>query len=337
MNEIRFDGKVAVITGAGRGLGRDYAIFLARRGASVVVNDLGGTPDGSGHSQAPADEVIREIKAFQGKAVASYHSVADPEEASKIIERAQKQFGGVDILINNAGILRDKTFLNMNLPDFEEVVKVHLMGAVYITKAAFPVMRKKNYGRIVMATSSAGLWGNFGQTNYSAAKMGLVGFMNSLKLEGQKYNILVNTVAPLAATRLGEGIFPEEVMNKFMKPEMVTALVAYLCSEFCTTTGDIITAGLGFFAKSQLVEGEGIRFDPSGIVTPEMVRDHFAQISDITNTQHFINTADSFLNIVKPFMADKEDLPNENKSSFSQVAQKGPDTRRPKFRGMRRT
>ncbi|MBI4763476.1 MAG: SDR family oxidoreductase [Deltaproteobacteria bacterium] len=306
MNDIRFDGKVAVITGAGRGLGRDYALFLGSRGASVVVNDLGGDPDGSGSSQAPAQEVAYEIKAARGKAVANYNSVAEPEEAAKIIDCARENFGGLDILINNAGILRDKTFLKMDLTDFEMLVKVHLMGAVYVTKAAFPLMRERNYGRIILATSSAGLWGNFGQTNYSAAKMGLVGFMNSLKLEGPKYNILINTVAPLAASRLGEGIFPAEVMQKFMKPELVTALVAYLCSEFCTTSGDIITAGLGFFAKSQLMEGEGIRFDPDRIVTPEMVRENFAKISEMTVTRHFENTSDAFLNIVKPLMPEEK-------------------------------
>jgi NAD(P)-dependent dehydrogenase (short-subunit alcohol dehydrogenase family) len=302
MNDIRFDGKVAVITGAGRGLGRDYALFLAGRGASVVVNDLGGAPDGSGSSQSPAQEVVDEIRAFQGKAVSNYNSVADPEEAAEIIDCARKHFGGVDILINNAGILRDKTFQKLNLTDFEIVVKVHLLGSVYVTKAAFPLMRERNYGRIILTTSSAGLWGNFGQINYSTAKMGLVGFMNTLKLEALKYNILINTVAPLAASRLGKGIFPDEVMETWMKPELVSALVAYLCSELCTTTGDIFTAGLGFFAKSHLVEGEGVRFDASGSITPEMVMDRFAQITDMTRTHHFDKTSDSFLHIVSPLM-----------------------------------
>jgi NAD(P)-dependent dehydrogenase (short-subunit alcohol dehydrogenase family) len=302
MNDIRFDGKVAVITGAGRGLGRDYALFLAGRGASVVVNDLGGAPDGSGSSQSPAQEVVDEIRAFQGRAVANYNSVADPEEAAEIINCAREHFGGVDILINNAGILRDKTFQKLNLTDFEIVVKVHLMGSVYVTKAAFPLMRERNYGRIILITSSAGLWGNFGQINYSTAKMGLVGFMNTLKLEALKYNILINTVAPLAASRLGKGIFPDEVMETWMKPELVSALVAYLCSELCLTTGDIFTAGLGFFAKSHLVEGEGVRFDASGSITPEMVMNHFAQITDMTRTHHFDKTSDSFLHIVSPLM-----------------------------------
>jgi NAD(P)-dependent dehydrogenase (short-subunit alcohol dehydrogenase family) len=304
MNDIRFDGKVAVITGAGRGLGRDYALFLASRGASVVVNDLGGNPDGSGSSRTPAQEVVNKIRSFQGKAVANYNSVADPEQAAKIIDCAREHFGGVDILINNAGILRDKTFLKMDLTDFERVIKVHLMGPVYVTKAAFPLMRERNYGRIILITSSAGLWGNFGQINYTTAKMGLVGFMNTLKLEGLKHNILINTVAPLAASRLGKGIFPDEVMETWMKPELVTPLVAYLCSEFCVNTGDIFTAGLGFFARSQMVEGEGVRLDASGSITPEMVMDRFAQISDLTRTHHFDNTSDSFLHIVSPLVPE---------------------------------
>jgi NAD(P)-dependent dehydrogenase (short-subunit alcohol dehydrogenase family) len=310
MNDIRFDGKVAVITGAGRGLGRDYALFLARRGASVVVNDLGSNPDGSGSSQSPAQEVVDEIRAFQGQAVANFDSVADPEEAAKIIDCAREHFGGVDILISNAGILRDRTFLKMDLTDFEMVVKVHLMGAVYTTKAAFSLMRERNYGRIILITSSAGLWGNFGQINYTTAKMGLVGFMNTLKLEALKYNILINTVAPFASSRLGKGIFPDEVMETWMKPELVTALVAFLCSEHCTTTGDIFTAGLGFFARSQLVEGEGVRFDPSGEISPEMVMDRFGQISDMTRPHHFENTSDSFLHIVTPLVPDG-DLPGK--------------------------
>ena len=310
MEDIRFDGKVGVITGAGRGLGRDYALFLAARGAAVVVNDLGGSPDGSGSSQTPAQEVVNEIRASGGKAVADYHSVADPEEAVKIIECAREHFGGVDILINNAGILRDRTFLKMDLTDFEMVVRVHLLGAVYTTKAAFPLMGERNYGRIILITSSAGLWGNFGQINYTTAKMGLVGFMNTLKLEAFKHNILINTVAPLAASRLGRGIFPEEVMETRMKPELVTPLVAYLCSDCCTTTGDIFTAGLGFFARSQLVEGEGVRFDASGGITPEMIQDRFAQISDMARSHHFDNTSDSFLHIVTPLIPE-EYLPSK--------------------------
>jgi NAD(P)-dependent dehydrogenase (short-subunit alcohol dehydrogenase family) len=304
MNNIRFDGKVAVITGAGRGLGRDYALFLASRGASVVVNDSGVSPDGHGGSQTPAQEVVNEIRSFQGKAVANCNSVADPEEAAKIIECARETFGGVDILINNAGILRDKTFLKMDLDDFELVLKVHLLGPVYLTKAAFPFMREKNYGRIVLITSSAGLWGNYGQINYSTAKMGLVGFMNTLKLETQKHNILINTVAPFAASRLGKGIFPDEVMETWMKPELVTPLVAFLCSEYCATSGDIFTAGLGFFARSQMVEGEGVRFDASGGITPEMVMDRFEQICDMAKTHHFDNTSDSFLHIARPLLPE---------------------------------
>jgi NAD(P)-dependent dehydrogenase (short-subunit alcohol dehydrogenase family) len=194
---IRFDNKVAIVTGAGQGLGRSYAIALAARGAKVIVNDIGGAIDGSGSSQTPAEEVVDEIIKAGGEAVPNYDSVANRESATNIVKTALDSFGTVDILINNAGIVRDKSFHKMDLNDYEFVVQVHLMGSVYVTHAAYPIMREKNYGRILMVTSSAGIYGNFGQSNYGAAKMGIIGLMNTLKVETGRNNININTLAPL--------------------------------------------------------------------------------------------------------------------------------------------
>jgi NAD(P)-dependent dehydrogenase (short-subunit alcohol dehydrogenase family) len=300
--DIRFDNKVAVVTGAGRGLGRAYALGLAARGARVVVNDLGGDERGTGKSNSPAEEVVAEIRANGGKAVADFNSVAEPDRAEAIIQTALDTFGTVDILINNAGILRDKTFLKMPLEDFEFVTRVHLLGTVYVTKAAFPIMREKNFGRIVLATSTAALYGNFSQTNYAAAKMGIVGFMNSLKEEGRKNNILVNTIAPLAESRLGAGIFPENIMP-FMRPSLVSALVMYLCSEQCQSTGDIFSAGTGYYARVRMMEGQGVRFDPSTDVTPEMISEHFPEITNMENAKGFVNSGEGVAAVFGPLVS----------------------------------
>lgn len=255
---IRFDGRVAVITGAGAGLGRVYALELAKRGAKIVVNDLGGARDGSGQgSSAPADLVVREIRDLGGEAVANYDNVATPEGGMAIIKSALDAFGTVDILINNAGILRDKSILKMEPENWQAVMDVHLNGAYHVSRPAFAVMKEKGYGRILMTTSAAGLYGNFGQTNYAAAKMGLVGLMNSLKLEGEKYNIRVNTIAPLAASRLTEDVTPPELFQK-MKPEFVAPLALYLCSEQCPASGSIYNAGMGFFNRAAVVTGPGM-------------------------------------------------------------------------------
>jgi len=256
-DEIRFDGQVAIITGAGGGLGRVYALELAKRGAKIVVNDLGSTRDGSGGGSAtPAQKVVDEITAAGGEAVANYDSVATPEGGENIVKAAINAFGRVDILINNAGILRDKSFIKMDAENWKIVLDVHLNGAYHVSKPAFKVMRENGYGRIVMTTSAAGLYGNFGQTNYSSAKMGLVGLMNALKLEGKKYNINVNTVAPLAASRLTEDILPPELFEK-MKPEFVCPLVVYLSSNKCAVTGNIYNAGMGFFNRAAVITGPG--------------------------------------------------------------------------------
>ena len=281
---IDFKGKVAIVTGAGAGLGRIHALELARRGAKVVVNDLGSSVDGSGGSSAAAQAVVEEIKAAGGEAIANGASVSDKKGAESIVADAVKAFGTVDILINNAGILRDKSFSKMTLEDFELIVSVHLLGSVYVTKAAWPVMIEKGYGRIVMTTSSSGLYGNFGQTNYGAAKLGVIGLMNTLKIEGEKKNIRVNAIAPIAATRMTEGLgIPEEFFKK-LKPELVTPAVIYLCSENAPT-GTIIEAGAGHYSKVAILEAPGAKLGDS--VTAEDIEANFAKITDMTGAQEF--------------------------------------------------
>ena len=278
---IRFDNRVAIVTGAGNGLGRAHALLLASRGAKVVVNDPGGARDGRGDSHAAADKVVAEIKAAGGQAVANYDSVADKAGAKNIVQTAVDAFGTVDIVVNNAGILRDKSFPNMSMDDFLFVLQVHLMGSVYVTHAAWPIMRAKAYGRVVLTSSSSGLYGNFGQTNYSAAKLSLVGFMNTLRLEGQKYNIMVNSLAPVAGTRMTEDLMPPELVAR-MKPELVSPMVGYLCSEQCTRTGETWAAGVGYFSRVEMREGPGVRV--AGQPTIEDVASNIDKIADLTTS-----------------------------------------------------
>ena len=283
---IRFDGRVAIVTGAGSGLGRSHALMLAARGAKVVVNDLGGAVDGTGQSKAAADRVVAEIAAAGGEALANYESVTDPAGAARMIAAAIDRFARLDILVNNAGTLRDKTFAKMDLADFRAVVDVHLMGSVNCTAAAWPHMRERNYGRVVMTSSGAGLYGNFGQSNYGAAKMALVGLMNVLKLEGARNGILVNTVAPVAATRMTEELMPKHALP-YLKPELVSAAVVYLCSETCQASGDVISAGAGYFARAQMMEGEGVFFDPDAPADPDTVAAAYGRISDLAHARAF--------------------------------------------------
>jgi len=247
MSEIRFDRRVAVITGAGGGLGKTYALELARRGASVVVNDLGGAVDGSGSGMSMAETTVGEIVEAGGKAVANFDSVATPEGGRAIVQAALDNFGKVDILINNAGILRDKSFLKLEPAQLEAVLDVHLKGAFFVTQPAFASMKEQAYGRIVMTASGSGVFGNFGQSNYGAAKMGLVGLMNVLAVEGEKYDIKVNAIAPVARTRMTEDILGP-MADKF-GPEYVTPLVTYLCSEQCEQTHEIFDVGGGRYAR----------------------------------------------------------------------------------------
>ena len=287
-DEIRFDGRVAVVTGAGGGLGRAYALELAKRGAKVVVNDFGGARDGEGQGSAsPADRVVKEIRDAGGEAVANYDSVATPEGGEGIVRTALEAFGRVDILINNAGILRDKGLLKMEPENWKVVLDVHLNGAYHVTRPAFAAMREQGYGRIVMTTSAAGLYGNFGQTNYSAAKMGLVGFMNTLKLEGSKYNVKVNTVAPIAASRLTADILPPDLLEK-MKPEFVAPLVLYLCAEECPVSGKIYNAGMGFYNRAAVMTSPGtVIGDGTSVPSVEDVAAHWEKILSLKGAREY--------------------------------------------------
>ena len=286
MADIRFDGKVAIVTGAGGGLGRQHALELARRGAKVVVNDLGGSVDGSGGSSAAADAVVAEIKAAGGEAISNGSSVTDDAGVALMIKQAMDAWGRIDILIANAGILRDKSFSKMDMADFELVVNVHLMGTVKPVKAVWEIMKEQNYGRIVVTTSSSGMYGNFGQSNYGAAKLGIIGFMNTIKLEGQKNNIHINAISPVAATRMTENLMPPAVLEK-LKPEYVTPGVVYLASEEAPT-GAILTAGAGAFALSRIYETEGVYLGEDGLSVEE-VRDNWAKISDPAGQQAYVN------------------------------------------------
>jgi NAD(P)-dependent dehydrogenase (short-subunit alcohol dehydrogenase family) len=253
---ISFVDQVAIVTGAGGGLGRCHALELARRGAKVVVNDLGGSMDGSGGSSEAAESVVAEIKALGGEAIANGGSVSDRAGAQSMVDDAMNAWGRVDVLINNAGILRDKSFSKMTLDDFEMVVNVHLLGAAYCSHAVWPIMREQNYGRILMTTSPSGLYGNFGQTNYGAAKMGQVGLMNSMKIEGAKNNIHTNSIAPVAATRMTENLMPEAVLEK-IGPELVTPAAIFLVSEDAPN-GVILQAQGGQFSLAAVVENNGV-------------------------------------------------------------------------------
>ena len=276
---IRYDGQVAIVTGAGNGLGRSHAIALAARGAKVLVNDLGGTVDGSGGSSAAALDTVAMIEAAGGEAIANGANVANREEVDAMVAQAVEQWGRVDILVNNAGILRDKSFAKMSMDDFQLVVDVHLMGSANCSKAVWELMREQGYGRIVMTTSSSGMYGNFGQANYGAAKMAVVGLMNTLCIEGEKYNIRVNCLSPTAGTRMLEGLITSE-QSDIMTVESVTAALLTLCDNDAPNRS-ILCAGAGGFARTYIYETDGIYLPPDQ-QTPENVR---ANIDAIDNPQ----------------------------------------------------
>ncbi|WP_026413765.1 SDR family oxidoreductase [Actinomadura oligospora] len=276
MTELRYDGRVAIVTGAGHGLGRQHALELAARGAKVVVNDLGGDRSGVGASAGPAQEVVDEITKNGGEAVASPDNVATPEGAEAIVGTALDTFGKIDIVVNNAGILRDKSFKNMTVEEWDAVIAVHLRGSFLVTKAAWPHLRENGHGRIVNTSSPAGLFGNFGQANYSTAKMGLVGFTKTLAHEGAKYDIKANAIAPVAWTRMTEDLLPADFADQ-LGVDRVTPLVAYLAHESNPDSGEVYTVGGGRIAKILVAEGAG--WGTSEAMTVESVRDNWAAIN----------------------------------------------------------
>ena len=273
---IRYDGKVAIVTGAGQGLGRSHAIELAKRGAKVVINDLGGAKDGTGGSSEAALAVVAEIEALGGEAIANGANVANYDEVEAMVKQAVDQWGRVDILVNNAGILRDKSFTKGGLDDFKLVLDVHLMGTVNCTKACRNIMSDKGYGRVVVTTSSSGLYGNFGQSNYGSAKMAVIGLMNTLVQEGSKYDIRVNALAPTAGTRMTEGLIPEEAFA-LLTPETVTPAVLYMVSDDAPNK-TIICAGAGAYSVAKVIETDGVWLSPEE-QTPEGIAANWEAIT----------------------------------------------------------
>ncbi len=274
---LDYNGKVVIVTGAGGGLGRCHALEFARRGAKVVVNDLGGAVDGSGGSSEAADKVVEEIKAAGGEAMSNGSSVTDDAGVANMVQQTMDVYGRIDVLVNNAGVLRDKSFAKMEIADFDFVVDVHLFGTMKPTKAVWPIMKEQGYGRIMVTSSSSGLYGNFGQSNYGAAKLGVVGFINTLKLEGQKDNIHINALAPVAWTRMTSNLMPPE-MEEALAPEQVTPAVVFMCSEQAPT-GKIICAGAGAYAAAQIVETRGMYLGTAP--TAEDVAENWEQISKL--------------------------------------------------------
>ena len=275
---IRFDEKVVIVTGAGGGLGREHALEFARRGAKVVVNDLGGSVDGNGASDS-ANEVVEQIKSEGGDAIANGASVTDLDAVKGMVDETTKKWGRVDVLVNNAGILRDKSFHKISIEDFNLVMSVHFQGTLNCTHTVFPIMREQNYGRIIFTSSSSGVFGNFGQSNYGSAKMAMVGLMNTLKIEGQKYNIHTNSITPVAYTRMTDGLLPEEV-GESLQPEYVTPAVIYLSSDEAPN-GAIISAGAGVYSRIFIYETDGISLGMGEEMTPENISASWDSISDM--------------------------------------------------------
>ena len=295
MADVSFENRVVIVTGAGNGLGKAYALELGQRGAKVVVNDLGGAVDGSGSGNSPADDVVNEIIENGGEAVANYDSVATKDGGESIVQTAVDSFGTVDAVINNAGILRDKSFANMTEEEFSLIIEVHLKGTYFVTQPAFKIMKENNYGRIVNVASPSGLFGNFGQTNYGAAKMGIVGLTNVLAIEGAKYNIKVNVIAPTAYTRMTEALLGEEY-GKLFSAELVTPMVTYLASEACEPTHEIFGVAAGRFARIGIITHEGY---VNTEATAEDIASNIEEIRTITDGSYPLSNEDELMLIQK--------------------------------------
>ena len=291
---IRFDDQVAIVTGAGGGIGKEHALELARRGAKVVVNDLGGSVDGSGTSDA-AEAVVQQIKDAGGEAMANGASVTDLSAIQDMVKEVMDKWGRIDILVNNAGILRDKSFHNVTLDDFNLVMDVHFHGTLNCTHTIYPIMREQGYGRIVFTSSSSGVYGNFGQSNYGAAKMAIVGLMNTLKIEGQKYNVFSNSITPVAYTRMTEGLIPED-FGKNLQPEYVTPAVIYLSGKDAPN-GVIIAAGAGVYARIITHETMGVSLGTGEDMTPENIAANWDTISDMDDARALQNGGEQTLKI----------------------------------------
>ena len=289
---IRFDDRVAIVTGAGGGIGKEHALELARRGAKVVVNDLGGAVDGSGASDA-ANEIVDIIKSEGGDAMANGASVTDLEAVKDMVSQTMEKWGRIDILVNNAGILRDKSFHKVTLEDFNLVMDVHFQGSLNCTHTIFPIMREQEYGRIVFTSSSSGVFGNFGQTNYGSAKMAMVGLMNTLKIEGQGKNVYTNSITPVAYTRMTEGLIPED-FGKNLQPEFVTPAVIYLSSENAPN-GAIMAAGAGVFSRIFIHETMGVSLGMAEDMTPENIEANWDKISDMSDARALQNGGEQTL------------------------------------------
>tara|TARA_B100000029_G_scaffold516694_1_gene632807 strand:- start:579 stop:1484 length:906 start_codon:yes stop_codon:yes gene_type:complete len=298
---IRFDDKVVIITGSGGGLGKQHALEFARRGAKVVVNDLGGAVDGSGGASDAANAVVEEIKAEGGEAIANGSSVSDQAGVENMVKEAMDKWERIDILVNNAGILRDKSFHKITLEEFNAVMDVHFQGSVYASHAVYPIMREQNFGRIVFTTSSGGLCGNFGQANYGAAKMAMIGLMNCLKIEGQKYNVHSSAVAPVALSRMTESLFPEGVGERFM-PEYVTPAVIYLASDDAPN-GAIIGAGAGVFTRFRIYETMGVALGTETDMTPENIAANWESVSNMDDARELFSGPEQTIKILE--QADK--------------------------------
>lgn len=287
---LRFEDRVVVVTGAGAGLGRSHALEFARRGARVVVNDLGGGAHGGGQGSAAADQVVAEIQAAGGEAVANYDSV---EQGEAIIRTALDNYDRIDVVVNNAGILRDSSFVKMSDEDWDLIYRVHALGAYKVTKAAWPLMLEQGYGRIINTASAAGIYGNFGQANYAFAKRGLIGFTNTLAIEGARKGIKANVIAPVAGSRLTETILPREV-TEALKPEFVTPLVIRLCSQESEETGSLFEVGAGWVSKLRWERSQGAFFDPKSELTAEAIDAAWEQIGDFSDAQHPTNIQETF-------------------------------------------